>query len=317
MQGDAPTLTEATEAAVYATAKDYLDLMKPRIMLLVVFTAVAGLVAAPVAMHPVMAVVSILAVAMGSGAAGALNMWYDADIDAVMKRTQTRPIPSGRVPRDEALALGIFMGGASVVLMWMASHVLAAGLLALSIVYYGVIYTMGLKRRTPQNIVIGGAAGAFPPVIGWAAATGSLTLDAWILFAIIFLWTPPHFWSLSLLASKEYAKAGVPMLPVTHGARHTRGQILLYTVVLALAAMAPVVTGLGGMVYGAVAAVTGAVFLALSVRVARSRAGEADAGPADRKAAASLFAFSILYLFVLFGAVLTEHGLGLYWPVTV
>jgi len=299
----------------HATAKDYLDLMKPRIMLLVVFTAVAGLIAAPAAMHPVMAVVSVLAVAMGSGAAGALNMWYDADIDAVMSRTSTRPVPAGRVPRDEALSLGIFMGGASVLLMWMASNALAAGLLAVSILYYGVFYTMWLKRRTPQNIVIGGAAGAFPPVIGWAAATGSLALDAWILFAIIFLWTPPHFWSLSLLASKEYAKAGVPMLPVTHGAGHTRLQVLVYAGVLAVAALAPVATGLGGLVYGAVAAVMGGVFLALSVRVARSRAGEADAGPADRKAAASLFAFSILYLFVVFAALMAEHGLGLHWPV--
>ncbi|MEM7767333.1 MAG: heme o synthase [Pseudomonadota bacterium] len=306
----------ATVSAVpIATTRDYLDLMKPRIMLLVVFTAVAGLIAAPGSLHPIMAVVSVLAVAMGSGAAGALNMWYDADIDAIMSRTATRPVPSGRVPRDEALSLGIFMGGASVLLMWMASNWVAAALLALSIVYYGVFYTMLLKRRTPQNIVIGGAAGAFPPVIGWAAVTGTAPMDAWILFAIIFLWTPPHFWALSLLASKEYEKAGVPMLPVTHGAAHTKLQIVLYTLVLGGLAMAPVFTGLGGLVYGATALVLGTVFLALAGRVWRSRAGEPDASPRDRKAAASLFAFSILYLFLIFGAVMVEHGAGLYWPV--
>lgn len=307
--------TSTVSIAQAATAKDYIDLMKPRIMLLVVFTAVAGLVAAPGGLHPLMAVVSVLAVAMGSGAAGAINMWYDADIDAVMSRTSTRPIPSGRVPRDEALALGIFMGGASVLLMWMASNWVAAGLLGLSILYYGVFYTMWLKRLTPQNIVIGGGAGAFPPVIGWAAVTGTAPLDAWILFAIIFLWTPPHFWALSLLASKEYEKAGVPMLPVTHGAAHTRLQIVLYTVMLAIAALAPVATGLGGAVYGAVAGVLSLVFLGFAVQVWRSKAGEGDASPRDRKAAASLFAFSILYLFLVFGALMVEHGLGLYWPL--
>ena len=216
--------TDLPEAR-YATAGDYVQLMKPRIMMLVVFTALAGLVAAPGYMNPIMAAIAILAVALGSGAAGALNMWYDADIDAIMTRTSTRPIPSGAVPRGEALALGLIMSGVSVMLMWMASNWVAAGLLALSIAYYGWFYTMLLKRRTPQNIVIGGAAGAFPPVIGWAAVTGNTPLDAWILFAIIFFWTPPHFWALSLLAHKEYEKAGVPMLPVTHGAKATRLQI--------------------------------------------------------------------------------------------
>ncbi|MEM0986488.1 MAG: heme o synthase [Pseudomonadota bacterium] len=312
MTDQAATLAEPQ----IGTAKDYLNLMKPRIMVLVVFTAIAGLLAAPGGMHPLMAAVAVLAVAMGSGAAGALNMWFDADIDAVMSRTASRPIPSGRVPRDEALSLGIFMGGASVILIWMASNAVAAALLALSIVYYGAFYTMWLKRLTPQNIVVGGAAGAFPPVIGWAAVTGTTPIDAWILFAIIFLWTPPHFWALSLLASKEYEKAGVPMLPVTHGAAHTRMQILAYTFVLALAALAPVVSGLGGVVYGVVAFVLSALFIVLAMRLWRSRAGDVDASPTDRKGASSLFAFSILYLFVLFGAVMFEHGLGLYWPLT-
>ncbi|MEO0982176.1 MAG: heme o synthase [Pseudomonadota bacterium] len=295
-----------------ATAGDYVQLMKPRIMMLVVFTAAAGLVAAPGAMNLAMAAIAILAVALGSGAAGAINMWYDADIDQVMSRTSTRPIPSGAVPRDEALALGVIMSGASVLLMWMASNALAAGLLAFSIFYYGVIYTMWLKRRTPQNIVIGGGAGAFPPVIGWAAATGAAPLDAWILFAIIFFWTPPHFWALSLLAHGEYKKAGVPMLPVTHGAASTRRHVLAYTVLLTPIGLAPVLTGLGGWLYLAVAGVLSAVFLVLATQVGRGRAGEPDAAPADRKRAASLFAFSILYLFILFAAVILEHGFGLH-----
>lgn len=312
-------MTGQITAPRIATASDYVNLMKPRIMLLVVFTALAGLVAAigmtGQAIHPVMGAVAILAVALGSGAAGAINMWYDADIDAVMKRTATRPIPSGAVPAGEAIALGLIMSIISVLLMWMAANWLAAGLLALSIFYYGVIYTMWLKRATPQNIVIGGGAGAFPPVIGWAAVTGTTPLDAWILFAIIFFWTPPHFWALSLLAHKEYAKVGVPMLPVTHGAASTRLQVLIYTLVLAVTASVPLVTGLGGWLYGAVSTALALTFVYLAVRVFRSRAGEADAQPADFKAAAGLFGFSIVYLFILFGAVMAEHGLGLYWPV--
>lgn len=300
----------------YATAGDYVQLMKPRIMMLVVFTALAGLVAAPGAMNPVMAAIAVLAVALGSGAAGALNMWYDADIDAIMTRTSTRPIPSGAIPQSEALALGLIMSGVSVLLMWMSSNVLAAGLLALSIAYYGWFYTMLLKRRTPQNIVIGGAAGAFPPVIGWAAVTGNAPLDAWLLFAIIFFWTPPHFWALSLLAHKEYEKAGVPMLPVTHGAKATRLQILLYTLLLVPLGMAPVLTGLGGWIYAATAIVLGAGFGWLAIGVFRSAAGDAGAPGGDMKKAKNLFLFSILYLFVLFAALLVEHmGLGLHFPV--
>lgn len=311
---DAMNFTTATTRP--ATAGDYIQLMKPRIMMLVVFTAFAGLVAAQsvagVAMNPVMAAIATLAVALGSGAAGAINMWYDADIDAVMKRTSTRPIPSGAVPRDEALTLGLIMSGVSVLLMWLASNALAAGLLALSIVYYGWFYTMLLKRRTPQNIVVGGAAGAFPPVIGWAAVTGSAPLDAWLLFAIIFFWTPPHFWALSLLAHKEYAKAKVPMLPVTHGAEATRNQIFGYTIFLAPLGVLPVLTGLGGVVYGVSAVVLGGVFLAMAFRVWRSEAGDEGASAASLKRAKGLFAFSILYLFLLFAAIIAEHGLGAY-----
>ncbi|MEM8615548.1 MAG: heme o synthase [Pseudomonadota bacterium] len=302
-----------------ATARDYIELMKPRIMALVVFTAIAGLVAAQsvsgVTMNPVMAVIALLAVALGSGAAGAINMWYDADIDAVMARTATRPVPSGAVPREEALAMGLIMSGVSVLMMWLAATVLAAALLALSIAYYGWFYTMLLKRRTPQNIVIGGAAGAFPPVIGWAAVTGTTPLDAWILFAIIFFWTPPHFWALSLVAHKEYEKAGVPMLPVSKGAQTTRRQILLYTILLLPLGLVPVLTGLAGLVYGIVAAVLGSIFLALAIRILMSRAGEADAGAPEQKLAMGTFLFSILYLFALFAALILERGMGMYFTV--
>ncbi len=305
----------------YATANDYVQLMKPRIMMLVVFTAVAGLVAATGvtghAMNPVMAAIAVLAVALGSGAAGAINMWYDSDIDLIMTRTSTRPIPSGAVPREEAIAMGLIMSGVSVMLMWLASNWLAAALLAFSIFYYGVIYTMWLKRSTPQNIVIGGGAGAFPPVIGWAAVTGNVPLDAWILFAIIFFWTPPHFWALSLLAHGEYEKAGIPMLPVTHGARATRIQMLAYTLVLVAVSLTPVLTGLGGWLYGGVAILLGAVFLWHSVKVWQSNAGGPDATGADQKGARNMFLFSILYLFALFAALIAEYALPLHFPVIV
>jgi len=312
-------MTVTQPQARLATARDYVELMKPRIMMLVVFTALAGLIAAigvtGQGINPVLASVAVLAVALGSGAAGAINMWYDSDIDAVMVRTSTRPIPSGAVPRSEALAMGLIMSALSVLLMWIASNVLAAGLLALSIVYYGWFYTMVLKRRTAQNIVIGGAAGAFPPVIGWAAVTGTTPLDAWILFAIIFFWTPPHFWALSLVAHKEYEKAGVPMLPVTNGAKSTRMHILLYTILLAPIGLAPLATGLGGWLYGGVAALLTVAFLYFAVKVFRSQAGEAEAGDPERKLAMSMFAFSILYLFGLFAALIVEHGFGLYYPL--
>ena len=309
----------ATSPKRYATASDYLELMKPRIMALVVFTSIAGLVSAigvtGQSINPFMAMVAILAVALGSGAAGAINMWYDSDIDEIMSRTATRPIPSGAVPRDEAIALGLIMSGVSVLLMWLASNFVAAGLLAFSIFYYGVIYTMWLKRATPQNIVIGGGAGAFPPVIGWAAVTGDVTLDAWVLFAIIFFWTPPHFWALSLLAHVEYRKAGVPMLPVTHGARATRTQILLYTLLLVPLSLVPVATGLGGAFYAVVALMLGLVFAAHAILVARSNAGDVNATAEAMKRAKNMFLFSILYLFAVFAALIVEHGFGLYFTV--
>jgi protoheme IX farnesyltransferase len=297
-----------------ATAMDYVQLMKPRVMSLVIFTALAGLVAAPVGMHPVAAASAILALALGSGAAGALNMWYDADIDAMMARTVSRPVPAGLVRPEDALAFGLIMSVLSVTLMALAANPLAAGLLAFSIFFYAVIYTMWLKRSTSQNIVIGGAAGAFPPVIGWAAATGDAPLDAWILFGLIFLWTPPHFWALSLWTSKEYARAGVPMLPVTRGAKETRLHILLYTLVVAPFGVLPVFTGLGGWLYLAVSAAGGAAFLWCAVRVFLSRAGDADA-PADMIHAKKMFGVSILYLFALFGALLLERVLPFVVPL--
>jgi protoheme IX farnesyltransferase len=301
-------------AAASASAMDYVRLMKPRVMSLVVFTALAGLVAAPGDMHPFTAAVAILAVALGSGAAGALNMWYDADIDRLMARTATRPVPAGLVAPAEALAFGLIMSALSVMLMALAATPLAAALLAFSIFFYAVVYTMWLKRSTAQNIVIGGAAGAFPPVIGWAAVTGNAPLDAWILFGLIFLWTPPHFWALSLWTSKEYARAGVPMLPVTKGAKETRRQILLYTLVMAPFGLAPVATGLGGMIYLVVASLGGAVFLWSALRVFTSRAGDAE-HRVDLKHARALFGISIFYLFALFAALLVEHAAPLHFPV--
>ncbi len=303
-----------------ATPGDYLALMKPRVMSLVVFTALAGYVAAPGPGDLVLGFASILALACGAGAAGALNMWFDADIDGKMRRTKARPIPSGRVPREEALMLGLVISGLSVLVMALAGGWLAAGLLAFTIAFYALVYTMWLKRRTPQNIVIGGLAGALPPAVAWAANTGSLTLDPILLVAIIFVWTPPHFWALCLYQKGDYAAAGVPMLPVTHGPKAARLQILGYAIALVPLAFAPALTGLGGWLYAGVAGSGGALFLLLSARVAGSKAGEQGAvGDADLylvqrgdKAARDLFAFSIAYLFMLFAALLVEHGAGLY-----
>ncbi|MCC7046527.1 MAG: protoheme IX farnesyltransferase [Alphaproteobacteria bacterium] len=308
------SIASTSAIAAPASAMDYVRLMKPRVMTLVVFTALVGLVVAPVQMNFFAAACAVLSVALGSGAAGALNMWYDADIDALMARTVTRPVPAGLVRREDALGFGLVMSLLSVTLMALASTPLAAALLAFSIFFYAVVYTMWLKRSTAQNIVIGGAAGAFPPVIGWAAATGSVTADAWILFGLIFLWTPPHFWALSLWTSKEYARAGVPMLPVTRGAKHTRLQILLYTLVVAPFGLLPAFTGLGGVIYLVVSALGGAWFLWGAVRVFMSRAGDADA-PADMRRAKQLFGISILYLFALFGALLVERVLPLHFPL--
>ena len=311
-----------------AEPRDFIQLMKPRVMSLVVFTAFVGLVAAPADMNPILALVSVFAIALGAGASGALNMWFDADIDAKMRRTKLRPIPSGRVRGRSALAFGMIMAVISVVTLGAAANHLAALFLAFTIFFYAVIYTMVLKRHTPHNIVIGGAAGAFPPMIGWIAATGSVDINAAIMFGIIFLWTPPHFWALALYKAGDYEKAGVPMLPVVAGPKVTRQQIMFYALALAVIALAPVATGLGGWLYGGVASVLSLAFVALSVRVLRSRAGEGDeeaaAGGADLyevrkgdKAARDLFGFSILYLFALFSALLAEHGLGLYKAVQI
>ena len=296
------------------------QLLKPRVMSLVVFTALTGMVCAPAHINPVLGAIAILCVAVGAGASGALNMWYDADIDARMRRTRGRPVPSGKVAGSDALTLGVVLSMFSVMLMGMATNWFAAGLLAFTILFYAVVYTMWLKRSTAQNIVIGGLAGALPPVIGWAAVTGTAPANAWLLCAIIFMWTPPHFWALSLYTSEDYAKAGVPMMPVVKGAASTRRQILVYSLLLIPVCLAPAFTGLGGAVYLAVAGLGGAVFLLLAWRLFRSHAGEAadprnDDGLYDVRAGArdarNLFAFSILYLSLLFATLLGEHLSGL------
>lgn len=288
-------------------------------MLLVVFTALVGLVVAQSisssSADTVLASVALFAVALGSGAAGAINMWYDSDIDKLMRRTSTRPVPAGLIPREEALSFGIILSCASVLLMWMSSNIFAAILLAVSIFYYGVVYTIWLKRRTPQNIVIGGGAGALPPVIGWAIVTGSVSLEAWILFAIVFFWTPPHFWALSLLAKNEYKLAKVPMLPVTHGVANTQTQILVYSVILALVSSLPVMLGFGGILYSVASIVLSIVFIGMAVDLKLSNAGFDTASASDRLKAVRLFGFSILYLFVLFAALLLEHGFGVYYSL--
>ena len=291
-----------------ASASDYLALLKPRVMSLVVFTGLVGYLAAPGQGDFVLGFAAILAIAVAAGASGALNMWFDSDIDAVMSRTRTRPIPAGRVPREEALMLGLTLSVLSVVTMLLAANVFAAALLAFTIFFYAVVYTMWLKRLTPQNIVIGGLAGALPPAIAWAAKANALAIDPLIMVAIIFFWTPPHFWALSLLQKNDYAAAKVPMLPVTHGAKNTRLQIFLYSLLLAPLAVTPVLTGLGGMVYGAIATLGGAFFVFLSVRVLNSKAGEGE--PAEDKRARDLFGFSILYLFAIFAALMAEKGFG-------
>ncbi len=289
-------------ARLPADWRDLLALTKPRVMSLVVFTGLAGLLAAPVAVHPVLAFAAVLAIALGAGAAGALNHWYEADIDLKMKRTASRPLPAGRLDPQTALHFGVGLAVFSVVLMDLAANHLAAFILAVSILFYVLVYTVWLKRRTAQNIVIGGAAGAFPPLIGWAAATGDVSALPLLLFAIIFLWTPPHFWALSLFVRYDYAAAGVPMLPVVAGVDSTRRQILFYTVPMAAAAVAPWPLGLAGWLYGGVAAALSAAFLVLALAVAANRGTEPkQMGPEKR-----LFAFSILYLFGLFAALVAD-----------
>ena len=292
--------------ALPADWRDLLALTKPRVMSLVVFTGLCGMLAAPAAVHPVLGFTAILCIALGAGAAAALNMWYEADLDALMKRTAGRPLPAGRLDRQTALHFGVGLAVFSVLLMGLAANWLAAAILAVSILFYVLVYTVWLKRRTPQNIVIGGAAGAFPPVIGWAAATGDVTLLPVLLFTLIFLWTPPHFWVLSLFVRSDYAAAGVPMLPVVSGAKATRQQIALYTLPMAAAAVAPWPLGLAGAFYGVAAAALSLAFLFLALRVLANRASE----PAAMKPEKQLFAYSILYLFAMFGALVADRVLA-------
>jgi heme o synthase len=288
-----------------AGAGDYIELMKPRVMSLVVFTALVGLVVAPGHVHPVIGLTALICIAVGAGAAGALNMWYDADIDARMVRTAARPIPSGRVLPGEALAFGVTLAGFAVVVLGLLVNILAAVLLAATIAFYVLVYTMWLKRSTPQNIVIGGAAGALPPVIGWAAVTGDISLEPVVLFLIIFFWTPPHFWALSLYRAEDYARAGVPMLPVVAGEPETRRQILLYTLLLAPLGVAPWFLGYTGAIYGITAVVTGAIMIALAFRIRAEKRGYV--------AAKQMFGFSILYLFLLFAMLLVDRlSVGLF-----
>ena len=288
-----------------AGVEDYFALMKPRVMSLVVFTALVGVVLAPGHLHPIIAFTALLCIAVGAGAAGALNMALDADIDALMTRTARRPIPRGRVLPGEALVFGLTLAGGSVVVLGLLVNVVAAALLAFTIFFYAVVYTMWLKRTTSQNIVIGGAAGAFPPIVGWAAATGGIGIESILLFLIIFFWTPPHFWALSLYRTEEYARAGIPMLPVVAGKAETHRQILLYTLCLAPLGIAPWLLGFAGLAYAAIAAAGGAVMILLAAQL------RTQAGAAEEQTAKRLFAFSVLYLFVLFATLLIEHTGGL------
>ncbi|MFM7027747.1 MAG: heme o synthase [Chakrabartia sp.] len=296
------SLSVTSSDTLPADWRDFLALTKPRVMSLVVFTGLCGLLAAPVDIHPVLGFTAVLCIALGAGAAGALNQWYEADIDARMKRTANRPLPAGRMDRQSALHFGVGLSFFSVLTLGLATNWVAGAILAASILFYVLIYTVWLKRRTPQNIVIGGAAGAFPPMIGWAAATGNLALLPVLLFAIIFLWTPPHFWALALFVKTDYANAGVPMLPVVAGEKTTRQHVFLYTLPMVACALAPWALGLLGTIYGITALVLNAVFLLMAARVATRRTGAEDPMRAEK----ALFAFSILYLFVLFAAVAAD-----------
>jgi protoheme IX farnesyltransferase len=286
---------------------DYVALLKPRVMSLVVFTALVGLLVAPVSVHPVVAIASILFIALGAGASGSLNMWWDADIDAVMRRTAKRPVPAGTVAGGEALGLGLALSGIAVVMLWLASNMLAAGLLAFTIFFYAVVYSMWLKRLTPQNIVIGGAAGAFPPMIGWAVATGGVSIESALMFALIFMWTPPHFWALALFMKDDYSKAGVPMLTVTHGRKSTRAHVMVYTILLVPVAVGAAFTSIGGPVYLVISALLNAGFLYGAWRIWRrdEAVAEADGYRVEKQ----VFRFSLYYLFLHFGAFLLEAAL--------
>lgn len=297
----------ATRTAEAASIGDFIKLMKPGVMSLVVFTALTGMVVAPGHLHPALAGIALMCIAVGAGAAGALNMWYDADIDALMQRTAARPIPRGSIAPAEALAFGVILAFLSIATLGLLVNWTAAALLASTIAFYVFVYTMLLKRRTPQNIVIGGAAGATAPMIGWASATGVVSIESLLLSLIIFVWTPPHFWALALYRARDYARACVPMLPVVAGLEATRRQIGAYSIVLVLVSPLPCLVALAGPFYLATAATLGAVFLALTLKVLRTREGRS----ADR-AAKRLFGFSILYLFGLFAALLLERGVVLW-----
>ena len=302
-------VTAAAPPQDLSEVRDWVTLLKPRVISLVVLTGVCGMLVAPGHLHPSLAVAAVLCIALGAGASGAINMWYDRDIDAVMRRTQNRPIPAGRVEPGAALAYGVGLAVASVLIMGLATNWVAAGVLALSIAFYVFVYTAWLKRRTSQNIVIGGAAGAFPPVIGWAAVTGDVTLAPMILFAIIFVWTPPHFWALSLFAHADYEKVGVPMLPVTHGARETRKQVLIYTLLLLPLTLLPTLLGFAGWLYAAAAVLLGAEFLRHALAVWRDRQDEAGRSLTGDKPAKKAFRYSLLYLALLFVALAADKAL--------
>jgi protoheme IX farnesyltransferase len=301
-QTEMPIANTAGSLADGGEVADYIALLKPRVMSLVVFTAFAGLYLAPGTLHPVIALVAVLCIAVGAGASGAINMWYDRDIDAVMSRTCNRPVPAGRLAPGQALGFGVVLAVGSVLMMGLAVNLAAGALLAFTIGFYVFIYTMWLKRRTPQNIVIGGAAGAFPPMVGWAAVTGDISIGSIVLFAIIFMWTPPHFWALALYRRGDYEKAGVPMLPVVSGVAETKRQILLYTLVLAPLGAVPAMIGMASWYFGAIAASLGIVFIALAVGILR------DTGEA---CARRTFTFSLLYLSLLFAALIVDRALGL------
>lgn len=296
------TLPSVFPATLLADWRDYFALLKPRVMTLVIFTAACAMAVAPGSLHPMLAFTAVLCIAVAAGAAGALNQWYEADIDALMKRTAGRPLPAGRLAADEALSFAVILAVGSVMLIGLALNWVAALWLAVSILFYVVVYTAWLKRRTPQNIVIGGAAGAFPVICGWAAVTGDTPLFAWILFAIIFLWTPPHFWALALFMEADYAKAGVPMLPVTHGLPETRRQIVIYSLLLVPVTIMPTLLGMAGWVYGGTAITLGGIFLWMAGKVWRCTASV----PAEMLAEKQLFKFSLFYLAFLFGALVAD-----------
>jgi len=296
-----PNIPAETDALATASVRDFWSLLKPRVMSLVIFTGFAGMYLAPGEMHPLLFAISLLAIAAGAGASGAINQWYDRDIDAVMARTKSRPIPAGVMDPAEALTMGLVVSALSVLVLGLAANWLAAGLLAFTIFFYGVIYTIWLKRRTPQNIVIGGAAGALPPVIGWAAVSNSLSVEPLLLFALIFMWTPPHFWALALFRNDDYARANVPMLPVVAGEAETRKQILIYAVLLAPLGVVPAFIGMASAVYGGAAALAGVWFVRLSWQLFRG---------GDHAVARRLFGFSILYLFLLFLALVLDHAIA-------